>query len=268
MVNQTNALVVQVRNLSSEAADNVRLSIRYGGQNKPVGTMSIPPLSVASDTVNITIQKTGWHDAVLEITDYPIQFDDKYYFTFNVAEQINVLVINEDGPNRFLNAAFAGLSYFKVTNLLSQNLDYSQFSNFQLIAINDLTNISSGLAFELNQYVDNGGNLLVFPGRNGNTTTYNSFLSSFPANELGQFEVLERNVGNINTEEFVFKDVFENQNANLKLPVTQGNFKLSNYGNRKEEQLLTYRDGSSFLSKYRIGQGHLYLCAAPLNDDL
>ena len=267
MINQTNALVVQIRNLSTEAADNVRLSIRYGGQNKPVGTLSIPPLAVATDTVNITIQETGWHEAILEITDYPIQFDDKYFFTFNVAEQINVLVINEDAPNRYLNAAFSGLSYFKITNLLSQNLDYSQFSNFQLIVVNDLMNISSGLAFELNQYVDNGGNLLVFPGRNGNPAAYNSFLASFPANEIGQFEVLERNVGDINTDEFIFNDVFENQNANLRLPVTQGNFKMSNYGNRREERLLIYRDGTSFLSKYRIGQGHLYLSSAPLSED-
>lgn len=267
MVNQTNALIVQVRNLSNETADNVRLSIRYEGQNKPVGTLSIPPLSIASDTVNITIKRTGWHEAELEITDYPIQFDDKYHFAFNVADQINVLIINEDGPNRFLNAAFSGLEYFEITNLLSRNLDYSQFSNFQLIVTNDLATISTGLAFELKQYVNNGGNLLVFPGRNANIGTYKSFLTSFPANEIELFETLERNVGSINTDEFIFKDVFENQYANLKLPVTQGNYKMSNYGTRREERLLVYRDGASYLSKYRIGQGHLYLCASPLSDD-
>jgi len=39
---------------------------------------------------------------------------------------------------------------------------------------------------------------------------------------------------------------------------------MSKTNSRGEEQLLTYRDGTAFLSKYQIGQGNLYVCAAPL----
>lgn len=267
MLNQTNPLIVKVANLSNEPVENIRLSIRQDGQVKPVGTLSIPAKSSVTDTVNITILRTGWHEAELEITDFPIQFDDKYHFTFNVAEQINVLVINEDAADPFLNAAFAGLSSFKVDNQLSRNLNYSSFSNYQLIVTNGIKAVSSGLAFELKQYTQNGGNLLVFPGVNANLGTYKSFLSAFPANELQSFEQVERPVGAINTDEFIFRDVFENKNTNFKLPVTQANYKMSTFGSRGEERLLTYRDGSSFLSKYQSGQGNLYLCSAPLNTD-
>ena len=31
---------------------------------------------------------------------------------------------------------------------------------------------------------------------------------------------------------------------------------------------MTYRDGTAFLSKYRKGKGHLYFCAAPLDEEL
>ena len=266
MLNQTNPLIVKVENLSNEDAENVRLSLRHEGQLKPVGTLSIPANASVTDTVNITILRTGWHEAELEITDYPIQFDDKYYFTFNVAEEINVLVINEEAPNAFLNAAFAGLGSFKVNNQLSRNLNYSDFPTYQLIVTNGLKSISSGLAFELAQYTKNGGNLLVFPAFNANVATYKSFLSAFPANELTTFEQTERSVGSINTEEFIFKDVFENRKANMKLPATKGNYKMSNFGSRGEERLLIYRDGTSYLSKYQSEQGNLYLCTAPLNE--
>lgn len=267
LLNQNNPLLVRIRNYSNEAAENIRLSINYDGQTKPVGTLTVPPLSTVTDTVNITILRTGWHEAQLAITDYPVQFDDKYFFTFNVDREINVLVINQNTPNRFMDAAFAGLSHFKVTNLSGQGLDYSQFSNYQLIVVNELESISSGLSFELNQYTKNGGNLLVFPARNANLGTYKSFLNAFPANEFLLFEEQERQVGSINTEEFIFKDVFENKGANLKLPVSQGNFRQSNFNSRGEERLLTYRDGTPFLSKYQMEQGHLYICAAPLGDD-
>ncbi len=268
MVNQTNPLRVKIRNLSNESAENVRLSIQYEGQTKPVGTLNIPAQSSITDTVPITILRTGWHQAKLEITDFPVQFDDQYFFTFHVAEEINVLVINDLTPDNFLNAAFQGIPYFKVVNQNSGNLDYSKFPNYQMIVTNGLTSISSGLAFELKQFVENGGNLLTFPAQNSNIGSYKSFLTAFPANEMVNFENLERIVGDINIEEFVFQDVFENKSANLKLPVTQGNFKLSNFAARGEERLLTYRDGSSFLSKYGIGQGNFYFCAAPLDAEI
>ena len=267
MINQTNALVVRLKNHSDQDAENIRLSLLHEGQTKPVGTLSIPAGASVTDTVNITILRTGWHEAELTITDYPVQFDDKYFFTFNVAEEINILVLNETETNKYLESAFSGVEYFKITNQFSRNLDYSKFPDYQLIITNGLNSLSSGFASELNQYVNNGGNLLVFPPYNANISSYKSFLNNFRANELQVFEQTERSVANINTEEFIFSDVFENRRANFKLPVTQGNFKFSNFSGRGEERLLTYRDGSTYLGKYQRDQGHLYLCAAPLGQD-
>ncbi|HFB99900.1 MAG TPA: hypothetical protein ENJ53_03755, partial [Phaeodactylibacter sp.] len=251
MLNQTNTLVIRVRNYSDEAAENVRLSLRHEGQTKPVGTLTIPARSSKTDTINITVLRTGWHEAELSITDYPVQFDDTYFFSFNVAKEINTLVINEAQGNKYLDAAFGGISYFKVTNQPSRSLDYAKFPTYQLIVMNGLTNISSGLASELQQYVRSGGNLLVFPGVNANINNYKSFLHDFPANELVNLEREEHKVSDVNTEEFIFKDVFENKTSRLKLPVTKANYKLTNYGGRGEERLLSYRNGSPFLSKYR-----------------
>jgi hypothetical protein len=268
MINQTNALVVKIRNLSDENAENVRLTIKYEGQVKPVGTLSIPANSSISDTVNITILRTGWHEAELAVTDFPVQFDDKYFFTFKVAEEINVLTINDSQPNNFLEKAFTGMTNFKVTSQQSRNLDYSKFTDYQMIVVNELAAISSGLAFELKQFTENSGNLLIFPSANANLGSYNSFLKTFPANELVSYDVVQRFVGRINTDEFIFNDVFQNRMANLKLPVTQANFKLTNYGSRGEERLLTYRDGTPNLTKYTVGKGHLYFSASPLNGEM
>jgi hypothetical protein len=267
MLAQPNPLIVKLKNWGSEDAENVRLTVKYDGETKPVGELRIPANASVVDTLNVTISKTGWHEAELAVTDYPVQFDDHYFFTYNVAEVINVLVINEQAPDAFLDAAFKGISYFQVNNQLSRQLDYSKFPSYQLIVCNGLVSISSGLANELKQYVENGGNVLLFPAANANTGSYNTFLSSIPANELQNFEQQERNVADVNTEEFVFKDVFENKSANLKLPTTQGNYRLGSLASRGEEKLLSYRDGNTFLAKYKSGQGIFYLCAAPLAED-
>lgn len=268
MLNQTNPLIVKIKNYSAEDAEDVRLALKMDGQIKPVGTMNIPAGQSVIDTVNITILRTGWHKAQLSITDYPVQFDDNYFFSFNVAQQISVLSINGATQNKYLNAAFNGIESFKLTNKNTQSLEYSSFRNYDLIILNDLTSISSGLGFELTQYVKNGGNVLIFPSAQVNKDSYRSFLDGFPANQLENYQKQANEVSSINVEEFIFKDVYENRGAIFKLPVSQGNYKITKFASRGEEPIMTYRDGSTFIGKYKTEQGHLYLCAAPLNVEL
>lgn len=267
MVNQTNPLIVRIQNYSDEDAENIRLSITYEGQNKPVGTLEVPARSSVLDTVNITIQQTGFQEARLQITDFPVQFDDTYYFSFEVAEQIDVLTIQDEQPNRFLRAAFQSVPLFRLTSESSQNLDYSSFPGYQLIVLDDLRTISSGLASELREYVANGGNLLLFPSPAAELSTYNPFLAGVSANELVAFDTTQRQVSTINTDEFIFRDIFAGQQRNLKLPITTNNYLQGSANDRPQEVLLRYRDGSAFLSKYNYESGKVYVCTAPLADD-
>lgn len=266
LLNQNNRLLVRIRNYSNEDLDNVRLTVGYNGQEKPEGILAIPAQTAVIDSVNINVNQPGWQEVTLGITDFPVQFDDDYLLAFQVAEKIKVLLISDGEPNRFLSAALQGLPIFEPVFQSSQSLDYSQLPSFQMIIMQSVQSVPSGLASELQQYSRNGGNLLVFPDRNADLNTYRSFLGGFQANELEPFTEGERIVGSINTEEFIFNDVFENQGANLRLPTTQGNFPLTRYNGRQEEVLLSYRDGSTYLAKYRADQGHLYLCSAPLDE--
>ena len=263
MIGQTNPLIVRVTNYTDEDVENVKLSVKQDGQDKPVGLLKLKAHSSTEDTVNITILKTGWHEAELSITDYPVQFDDHYFFTFNVPANIHVLTINDAGDNRFLSSALQSVKNFKVMNQSSGNVQYSQFPNYQLIVLNSLNQLSSGLVAELSQYVKNGGNVLVFPAGAADLASYSNLFNNLQSNNLNAFENTPREVSNLNMEEFIFKDVFSNNTANFKLPSSTGNYRLTN---RSGENIMTYRDGSSFLTKNKIGQGNLYLCATSLDD--
>lgn len=267
-LNQNNLLMVRLRNYTDEDLDNVRLSLRYEEQTKPEGVITIPARSSVIDSVFLNVTQPGLQRATLSITDFPVQFDDDYHVAFRVAEKVRVLNITEGTPDRYLTAALRGLSVFEAEFVTAQNIDYGRLGESNLIILSDLTSISTGLANELRQYVNQGGNLLVFPPPNADLASYRNFLSSFPANELAAYAEQERQVGSINTQEFIFRDVFENRSANLRLPVTQANYSLTRYGGRNEEALLNYRDGSTALAKYTAGQGNLYLSAAPLAAEL
>jgi hypothetical protein len=117
----------------------------------------------------------------------------------------------------------------------------------------------------LKTFAQNGGNILVFPPQNADLNAYNAFLQGFNAGNLGPFESAQRQASQINTEEFVFHDVYQNKSANLRLPATQGNFKIAP---NRGEYVLTYRDGSAMMAKYAYGEGALYFSAAPIDDKI
>jgi hypothetical protein len=91
-------------------------------------------------------------------------------------------------------------------------------------------------------------------------------MSAFGANDFTAFDNTERKVSQVNTDEFVFNQVFTNKSDNLKLPVSKGNFRMSNFSGRNEERLLIYRDGSTSLAKYPVEKGNFYVSAAPLDE--
>ncbi len=265
ILNQPANLLVKISNRSDEAASDIRLSLLHDGQTKPVGAVNIPANGSLLDTVSFTVLHPGWHESRLSLTDYPVQFDDDYFLTFYVAERINVLTVNASGANKFLDNAFLGAKYFQQDNADARSLDYSKFADYQLIVLNELPSISSGLANELKTFAQNGGNVLAFPSQNADLSSYDAFLQNFAAGNLGAFDPTPRQASQLNTEEFIFRDVFLNKSANLRLPSTQGNFRLAP---ARGEQILTYRDGSAYLAKFPQGDGALYCCAAPLNEQV
>jgi hypothetical protein len=263
--NQTNLLIVKVRNYGDTDAENVRVSLTLDGQTKPCGILNVPANSEAHDTVNVTILRTGWHAATASVSDYPVSFDDNYFFVFNVKESLDILQIFGAAPNRNIEAAFRANSYFRHEALSFGKLDYSRLPEYELIVLADLPTVSSGLSAELAQYVKNGGNLLVFPAHNADLSAYNALCDALRANRYGAFDPTVRTAASLNYDEFVFRDVFEQRRDNLKLPTTKGNFKLLRTADSREEELVRYRDGGALLVKNSVERGNLYLCAAPLD---
>ena len=267
VLNQTNKLLVKIRNHGSEGLDNVRLNYTMDGQTKPEGTFTLSGGGSIIDTIQFTLAKPGANAVSLQIADYPIQFDDVLHIALDVPSEVKVLSL-ENKSNRYLNALFAGLPSYSLTNSSPTQVKYSDFESYNLIILNEVTDYTSGLVAELRDFVNEGGNIMLIPPPNGNVAAQNTLLSAMGSNTFQKWESsTAKEVSSINTEDFVFKDVYLTTRNNIKLPTTKGHYALTNFQGRGEQQLLIYRDGSTYLGKYGIGKGQLYLCAAPLDLD-
>lgn len=265
MINENNELIFKITNHGNERAENVKLSLIQQGQNKPVGSLNIEANSTVVDTVNIALTTTGWQKLELKVSDYPITFDDSYYMSFEVSDEIKTLAINENSSNKYLNSVFDGMPYHSLDNVPVNRIDYSKFSSYKLIVLNDVNNITSGLATELENFILAGGNVLCFLSKNLDKNAYNSFLNRMAADEIVQKNTQEKEVSRINEDEFIFNEVFEKAKTNRQLPKSQVSYKLTSYQNRDRDILLANRDASAYLLKYSRQEGHLYVCTSPLD---
>ncbi len=268
ILNQTNNLIIKVSNRSNIIAERVKISFQKDGQTKPIGVKDIAANSTITDTVAISVIRPGFHEGIVKVNDFPIQFDDELYISFYVDEEVKVLSLNEGTGNRYLNALFSGLSYFSLTNQDLRQIQFQTFPDYDLILLNDIRSISSGLSNELQQYINNGGKVIVFPSINAELNTYNSFLGQTGGTTLKSLLKADKQVSKINTDEFIFNDVFENLRSNIKLPNTKQNFELTTFQRTAQDVILSYRDNKPYLIKNNVGQGFLYLCTAPLNQDI
>jgi hypothetical protein len=260
-------LMVRLRNNSDEEAVNIPVKLQINKVQKSIASMTIKPRSTATDTLTFSGLQSGWQEAELEITDFPVVFDDKFFFSFNVQQSLSLLIINGSKENEYLNSVYRSDPFFKVLNVASGNINYSGLSAYPLIILNEVAEISDGLGQQLINYIKNGGNLIVFPDLGNDQSALKKFLSSAGTDVPVQVLSAENKVSVINLEHPVFKGVFDNVPKQIDLPLVKKFVRYSSQNNTNRQALLEMPGKISFFSEYRLGSGKIYLSAVPLSSE-
>ncbi len=265
MVNQPAKLHIKITNYGDEDIADERITLRINDEIKTIADLNINANSSAEDTLVFNITQSGWNKGELQVSDFPVSFDDSYFFTFNVKPLASVLIVNGTGANPFLDALFSNNNLFSTTYSSLNQLNYSLLKSYDCIVLNQPSVISSGLKDALSQYVSGGGNLLLVPDPNCNLQSVNDFLLSLNADELQQWLKQNRQVTTINTKMNVFADVFSKLKENIALPKTSGFFLLKQRTQSPAEALMKFNDGNSLFTRYSPGKGNFYLSSVPFD---
>jgi len=264
LFNQTATINVRIKNASSNFYENQPLRLFVNNAQRGVATFDIAPSSNSIVSLTITVDKPDFIEGYVEISDFPITFDNNFFFSFKVTSDINVLEIYQDLPDRFLNALFSNDSLFYFRKSSVRNVDYSEFSAKSLIILNGLKSIGGGLAIELKRYVENGGNILVFPGNEIEMESYQDFLEALNVNYYTKLDENRVNVSVINVQHNIYKDVFDKIPDNINLPVADKHYVLSRLMRIRGEDILILRNGNSLLSSFAVNKGNIFLSAVGL----
>ena len=264
-------LHVKLGNSSSSDFEKIPVRVTINNKQKALATVDILAGNSAEIVMPFINYESGICQGIIEITDYPITFDDKFYFSYNVTSAMSVLAIEGENGNTFLNALFANDSSVVYERKQEKILDYAAFGKYNLIILNSVRSISSGLAQELKRFLENGGGVSLIPSSNADLASYNTFLRDINAGMLSGPDTVKTVVSKINLNHPLFRDVFDASAgigklpANVELPAVFSHYHISTNSRIASESLMGLSTSDDFLTVQPVGEGMLFLLASPLD---
>jgi hypothetical protein len=226
-VKVNNELHVKVSNFGEEDCTNLEVVLDV---NKTKRTVFVD--LKAGDSKNITINYTDYQPGIkqgkIHINDKHLDFDDDYFFTYEVLPYSSLLIINGEDANSAVKQVYSLDSYYRISEVKYGSFLPNDLKNKQLVVLNGLKEINQGLAIFLKNFQKKGGSLVLFPSKEADLQSWNSFLSHIGISGLGKFEKKVLVSEKPAIESSFYKGIFEQNPKNMVLPKVKGYYSIKN----------------------------------------
>jgi hypothetical protein len=263
---QQEELNVNVKNNGNIDLEKIPLKLHINGKMIAPSTFNIKANEQKTITLNYTNKSNGIQKGKVELQDAPVSMDDAFYFSYSIADNISILNIHNGENTTALSAIYNTDSIFNYKEYPVKQLDYSKIKKSDLVIVNNLETINSGLANALKSFVDKGGSLIVLPSSKIKIENYKEFLSLLTINYFTAIDTNKTKVKTIHYQHPIFNNVFdEKPKGNLNLPIVFQHYIESKNTTTFKTKVLTLKNGDAFLSAYQVGKGNVYLCATSID---
>ena len=265
LINQNEELTVRIKNNADTDLENIPIKLYINEQNVVPASFSVKANDKTELKLNYRNKLRGIQHGKIELRDHPITMDDAFYFSYKISDNIDILAINNNENNVALQSVYNTDSIFSFKSYQASQLDYSLIKKSNLVVLNNLDDVNSGLSNALKSFIDNGGSLLIIPSNNINIDSYKEFLSLLTVNYYTTQDTIKTKVREINFNHPIYQNVFdEKPEGNINLPLASKHYKLSTSTTAFKSNLLSLKDGTPFLTAYKVGNGNVYLNTSSL----
>ena len=171
--------------------------------------------SITKTLYYVNTSKNNIINGIITIDDSGIQYDNKLYFAYSIKEKIPVLSIYEDSLYNYIYNIFSdSLFDFQKQNI--NHIEYNNIKNYNLIVLDQLTEIPHTLKEVLKTHLKGRQNIFVFLKQKINQRTYNTFFKSVNGDIINDWDNTKKQVEYINYVHPIFKSVFQQQKQNFR----------------------------------------------------
>ncbi len=255
---------IKLHNYSSKAIEAVPVKLVVNNKQKAINAVTVNADNEAEIMLNFTPDNDTIQSGYVEITDYPITFDDRMYFSLQLSTVKHVLQLYTGQENPYISMLFGSDSTVQYEAVNVKNVNYSTLQHQQLVLLETDNTLSPGLIKAIDEYVCAGGNVLLFP--NENMTEYNNGLQRvLGTTRLEKWDTTRLNVDNLNMEHAVYEQVFEQYPDNIDLPVITGHYTTSRSIGYAKETIISMENGDELLVAEQKENGIVYTISSPLS---
>ncbi|HMP99973.1 MAG TPA: BatA domain-containing protein [Cyclobacteriaceae bacterium] len=257
---EPNTLHVVVQNIGDKKADAVLVKLIINNMQAAANTISLAATEKQRLSFDLSSEQTrgGPYQAVLSVNDYPLNFDNEFYFILDFTRQIRVLELFETNSPSNVRNVFGNEALFKLERAQPGNFDYNRLNQTDLLVINSISNITPNLALSIQGFTDAGGIALLIPSSQPDLDSYRNLLRMPQLNLLESESMVELERPDFKNP--FFEGVFEEESAALVMPKMR---RLLHWGTDRNALLKT-KDNQPVLSVFS-NRGSIYVLASPLN---
>ncbi len=266
-LNQSEVLSVRIVNSSDVDYYQAPVNFYLNDTLKALTTTDIEAGGEKIVSLQYTNLSPGMQLGRVEISDYPIVYDNTLYLAYNVQLTLKALLIEQqnNATTRYVNAMFSNDEFIQLDVERRDRLQISTLEDYSIIFMNELENISTGLADELNKFVQNGGSLAIIPGYNAGVESYNNLLSMVNGPLFSLADTVEVPLSDIPYNHSLYANVFSDQSQKVELPLVNYRYRFSNVQQYGGGTVLSFADQSLALTLNEHRAGKVYTFAFPLS---
>jgi Aerotolerance regulator N-terminal len=249
---EKNSVKVQLRNQGEKRVEGLITKLFINEVQTSAVTVDMEPNSSQLVSFDLPGSLKGINRALVSFSDYPVSFDNEFYFTLNYSGKIRVIEIKSTTEVTPVERVFGNKELFSVASFQATNINYNLLSTADLIVVNQLDKIDPTLQAALTN-LKQTTSIVVVPGSRLDISSYRSFLGNSISITEDENQIL------LSPPDFqnpFFQNVFEDKNPTMAMPVAT---KMLEWGNDRSA-LLQFKDGRPFLSKV----GNYYVLSCPL----
>ena len=263
-VNAKNELNIKAVNTGKEDLKNVEISIAIANYNKTI-FIDLPAESNITSVVTYTNKTEGFQSGSIKIVDKHVFFDDSYYISYEVKKNTNVLVLNGEDAVSNTSMVYDLDDYYVTKTKEITAITKDDFSNADIVIINGVNDLSSGVVNYLIEFIENGGSVSLFPGRKPNLNEWNNFLSKVKLAGMGSIVPSGNRINSLNYADPFFTGMFERETNNLNMPSVSKTFRAlaSNSG---AISLIQLQNGLPLLTYNKL-EGNVFMFYSSIHSD-
>jgi len=258
-----------IKNVGEKQANNKLVQIIVDGKRVGQTTLMLGAGESHKAKFKIIPQKTGLLSGSVFLEDDDLFYDNRRFFTVFVPDQIDVLLISDNERDvRFLQLGLNPLdnnkSQIKVEIKKPEQIEFGTLENYQVVILANVAKISSGMFSSIENFLENGGGLVVFPGADIDLRNYNEQLNrklSLPiyTETVGQLGSKQFNIslGRVDYSHPIFSGVFEVNKKQIESP--SFNFLTKVKRLPENDVVIEFSNGDPFLLEAKAKNGQVLL---------